>query len=108
MSKLDQLRSDVLKATGKQRQATASLNDLSSKLLALVEEGRKVEQQQRVIESLCFKSLKKRHDDIVDAYKKTLRWIFDKPRSTFVDWLESQNGIYWINGQVELADYDTS
>ncbi|KAI9795146.1 MAG: hypothetical protein M1816_000168 [Peltula sp. TS41687] len=99
LSNLDQLRSSLAEATEKQGQATTSLNDLSLKLLLLVEGATKLEKQQKVIDSLCFKSLKKRQDDIVDVHKETLRWIFDKSHTTFTKWLESENGIYWINGQ---------
>ncbi|KAE8375567.1 hypothetical protein BDV26DRAFT_294952 [Aspergillus bertholletiae] len=75
-----------------------SLSDLRSNLLSLLGEGRALSHRKAVIQSLTFKAMKRRHDQINTAHFKTLDWVFDRSKTTFGQWLEEQGGIYWING----------
>ncbi|MCJ1381964.1 hypothetical protein MMC17_005076 [Xylographa soralifera] len=51
-----------------------------------------------------------RHSTITEAHARTCEWIFEdgdhqaaeigsRPRTTFMEWLKSDNGIYWICGK---------
>ncbi|KAK0106605.1 hypothetical protein ONS96_004226 [Cadophora gregata f. sp. sojae] len=59
-----------------------------------------------IIESVHFPTRTVRHDNIPEAHKQTFEWIFrdpiddGKPWSNFAQWLETGDGIYWINGKV--------
>jgi hypothetical protein len=56
-------------------------------------------------ESLRFETMTNRYETISEAHQRTFEWIFrdpeeeDLPWSSFIDWAESGNGIYWINGK---------
>lgn len=69
-----------------------------------------------LVDSLKFKMINAREEEIRDAHASTFNWIFDpsgKPLSgiiqssrfgksrwdNFVEWLEYGTGIYWINGK---------
>jgi hypothetical protein len=57
-----------------------------------------------ILKSLWFDTMTERYEEITEAYRKTFQWIFrdsDKEGqwSNFVDWLRSDNGLYWINGK---------
>lgn len=85
-----------------------TLNALHSNLVALLDEGRALAYRQSVIQSLSFKAMKKRQDQIDTAHFKTLDWAFDRSKTTFVQWLEEQQGIYWVNGQVRADRREAS
>jgi hypothetical protein len=74
------------------------LSDLSSRLLAAIEEGKRAALNQEIISSLWFKTLKYREDDVVQAYGDTIGWLFDPNETPFCRWLESREGIFWISG----------
>lgn len=75
------------------------LDRLSSNLLALTEESKRVGRQQQILNSLCFNSIKFRHDSIEGPHADTFQWVFKSSESNFMTWLESQNGIYWVRGK---------
>jgi len=106
-TKLDNLKTQIIQAAKAQADAAGrqegAIGDLSSKLLALVKEGEEAAKDQKIIESLLFKEIKQRKSDIDSSYVNTLQWLFDEKRTTLVDWLKSQEGIYWVNGQVGLC-----
>ena len=63
-----------------------------------------------VLESLRFKSMNDRHEDIAEVHEKTFEWMLEgedsynapslENQSTdFVKWLRDGEGIYWINGK---------
>ncbi|CAP96924.1 hypothetical protein EN45_081780 [Penicillium chrysogenum] len=83
----------------KKRDYDITLNALHSSLVALLDEGRALGHRQSVIQSLSFKAMKKRQDQIDTAHFKTLDWAFDRSKTTFVQWLEERQGLYWVNGQ---------
>ncbi|KAH8714765.1 hypothetical protein BGZ61DRAFT_213997 [Ilyonectria robusta] len=72
------------------------------------EYNRKIEQitETCILNSLKFDTINDRyrgieiaHKSTIDAHKSTFGWIFDRPGPGFVDWLESANGIFWVNGK---------
>jgi hypothetical protein len=68
-------------------------------LKALAEEGETVRKQQKILRSLRFPSIKVRYEAIKPAYAETFKWVFRNDKSTFVNWLGSGSGIYWIQGK---------
>ena len=64
------------------------------------------ERSQRLLDSLHFPDIHCRQEQIADAHGETFQWIFDaspsaiRPWDNFVEWLESGEGTYWINGKL--------
>ena len=63
---------------------------------------------QKLLESLFFPEIVSRQEQISEAFKGTYQWIFDSPNdnrvtkvrwSSFHDWLETSDGIYWVSGK---------
>ncbi|KAK7697592.1 hypothetical protein SLS64_013411 [Diaporthe eres] len=65
---------------------------------------------EEILNSFWFASVTERLEQVSEAHKKTFDWIFKPPPeveqgnegtlwSDFVDWLESNNGLYWITGK---------
>lgn len=58
-----------------------------------------------LLQSLRFPTLEQRHLDIPEAHCRTFRWIFDETTirkhkwASFVQWLISGHGLYWIHGR---------
>lgn len=76
------------------------LRDLQDQLNILKEEIYNVQRQYDIIQSLYFPELRRRWSKIPYAERGTNDWLFDHSKTTFVDWLESKDGIYWISGRV--------
>lgn len=93
---LEELKKEVMKSH------VNALNATIVELNTFVTEFRNVDGQRRVIQSLLFPSIKRRHSDIEAAHKETLEWIFDKSCSNLLEWLEKGSGVYWVNGLVSL------
>jgi len=58
----------------------------------------------RIRNSLMFQSMSERHEEILEAHKRTFKWIYDKPSkdsswSSFSEWLKLGSGIYWMRGK---------
>jgi hypothetical protein len=59
--------------------------------------------QEEIIRSLAYPEMTFRYERIVEAYPTTFEWVFRDPTvdqlpwSSFSDWLEIGNGVYWIN-----------
>jgi len=68
-------------------------------LRVLGDESKRAAKQQNILRSLRFRSIKTRQETIKKAYEKTFKWIFEDTNSDFIKWLESGNGIYWIQGK---------
>jgi type II secretory pathway component PulJ len=77
-----------------------SLGDLQSALTNLVQQGQFVDHRRKVIESLMFKSMTRRHGQINTAHFETLGWALDESETTLYRWLTDSNGIYWVSGLV--------
>ena len=49
--------------------------------------------------------MRSRQEDIYDAHPETFEWLFardsdlDSMGDNFVEWLEGDVGIYWVNGK---------
>jgi hypothetical protein len=58
-----------------------------------------------ILESLRYRTMADRLEDVDEAHAKTFEWIFrnsttdEIPWDSFVDWLESGSGVYWMNGK---------
>ncbi|OIW26018.1 hypothetical protein CONLIGDRAFT_635794 [Coniochaeta ligniaria NRRL 30616] len=57
-----------------------------------------VERQETIIRSLSFSELRRRHDDIPQAHRETLKWLFDPRRTGLKQWLHEGEGIFWVSG----------
>jgi hypothetical protein len=71
----------------------------------LAEETDRVARIQRVLGSLRFELIKQRQSNVKHAHAKTLEWIFSdcatntRPRAPLLNWMKTQNGIFWIQGK---------
>jgi len=60
-----------------------------------------------ILESLRFSMIKQRMEEVLEAHHETFQWIFQHPSEDpegrdwddFVQWLETGEGLYWINGK---------
>lgn len=60
-----------------------------------------------ILDSLCFPMIAQRFDDVTEAHHDTFQWIFQRSDETageklwdnFAEWLETGDGLYWINGK---------
>ena len=63
------------------------------------------ESRTQLLKSLWFAEISSREETIAEAHSKTFQWIFDRsgqavhPWDNFISWLETGEGIYWINGK---------
>jgi len=61
--------------------------------------------EDQILRSLQFPSISERYNKVAKAHAATFEWIFsdpqpeDRPWSSFSQWLQSGEGIYWINGK---------
>jgi hypothetical protein len=76
------------------------LQDTKSTLERLSQEMRNVAKHKTMMQSLSYSSMKNRRGEIPAAHSGTLHWLFEPDKSTFVDWLEHGNGVFWVNGLV--------
>ncbi|KAI1111134.1 hypothetical protein F5Y14DRAFT_328253 [Nemania sp. NC0429] len=94
--------------TGKPVQASV-VEDLSQDLQGLrralqsfQDQGRVMESEQRVLESLYFDGIKARLHTIDQAHEKTFQWIFhhtESPNSLFDKWLKTDSSTFFIYGK---------
>lgn len=59
---------------------------------------------QRILQIMRYPEIHSRRESIERAYAQTFEWIFDSPPqeekwSSFVDWLENSEPLYWITGK---------
>lgn len=106
--KLDIIRDEISRvASNYQRNVellattkAARLTSLKTKLDTLEKEHLICDKQSKVIESLYFPELHRRWSRIPEASQETNAWLFDTELTSFMHWLELQDGIYWITGKV--------
>ncbi len=66
---------------------------------------RKERCREQFLASLWFTEINSREERIADAHRETFEWIFDessqdvRPWDSFIQWLESDQNVYWINGK---------
>ena len=59
----------------------------------------------RVLDLLHFRQISDRKESIKSAHENTFRWVLDETidpsesRTSLSQWIETGNGIYWINGK---------
>jgi hypothetical protein len=82
-----------------------AIDRLSMQLSCMIEDGKRINREHQILQSLQFKSMTVRHSKIAAAHRKTFDWIFrnyaskDSCSIKFADWLRSGDGIYWIAGK---------
>jgi hypothetical protein len=60
---------------------------------------------QQIINSLAFPTISDRFEKVPTAFQDTFKWVLDPEShsqtkwSNFCEWLESGNGVYWMNGK---------
>ena len=90
------MESVVQDAISEVRKAVEDMHDEEARL------RNKVGKQ--VLRSLYFPTIMERQEAIPEAHGKTFEWIFQESatgesENSFVEWLNSGTGIYWINGK---------
>ncbi|MCJ1397597.1 hypothetical protein MMC11_000792 [Xylographa trunciseda] len=117
-SRMTQLKTEIIDVVQHTKQDKHDKHDISeedsSKLMyslaSMAKEGKTSEVNRSVLSSLCFESMTVRHSTIAEAHASTCEWIFEdgnhesadidpRPRTGFMKWLKSENGIYWICGK---------
>ncbi|KAF2686682.1 hypothetical protein K458DRAFT_386644 [Lentithecium fluviatile CBS 122367] len=87
------------------RDSTRVVTGFRDELVKLVKSNEEAATTQAVILSLKYELMTARQRSIEDAHRKTFEWIFhDTPnepcaKSSFLDWMKSGDGIYWIAGR---------
>lgn len=98
---LEKLKKDLVLIVEKQQEAQqTSFDAFSAQLSAFVKEGQLLPQQQSILQTLIFEEMEQREETIKDAHKKTLDWMFERNEISFMEWLESEEEIYWVKGKV--------
>jgi hypothetical protein len=106
--KLEKLQEDLIstlklhaereeKTTKEQR---TRFDRFSKTLFSFIQEARLVSQQQILLQTLLFEEIQQREENIKDAHKATLDWMFEKSEIKFMDWLKTEQSIYWVKGKV--------
>ena len=99
---MEQLKAEIRGHTARQADDSDRAQILIRKLGELAQEGRKVANEERILNSLEFDEWKRRFNDVHKAHTHTFDWILEDskdpaiPRTGFKHWLQNQNSIYWI------------
>ncbi|KAF5983799.1 hypothetical protein FCOIX_3015 [Fusarium coicis] len=101
--RFDAIQQEILAAS---RQISHDFNEfkghvtsLRTKIDSLENERQACDKQIKVLKSLHFHEIRKRWDKIDDAATRTLAWLHDPSKTSFLHWLTSEtNDIYSING----------
>lgn len=84
------------------------LNYLAERLSFLLATASEIPNEHKILNSLYFESINNRHSKIPQAYADTFDWMLrlesqdtgnQRVDINFVEWLQSQNGVYWISGK---------
>ena len=84
-----------------------SKEDSGETLTKIAHDGFQYNAEQWILSELRFVRLEDRYSSVSDAHRKTLTWLFgttdtpgrNVPAANFVEWLRSENKIYWISGR---------
>ncbi|KAI4189737.1 MAG: hypothetical protein LQ348_003758 [Seirophora lacunosa] len=61
------------------------------------------QQHDQFINSLWFRDLNTRMNDVAEAHSETFHWMFEvhatRPWDSFCSWLQADDHLYWINGK---------
>ena len=88
---------------GKSATNTHSVKDSPSELVRLLDKMREtgsiMATSLKILQSLRYPEMNLRQTEIRDACNGTFGWAFDQDKTSFKDWLENGNGVYWVNGK---------
>jgi len=89
-------------------------------LTALTQEARKVDWQEKVLQSLRFDTMDNRQLSALDSHDRTLSWIFEDKavddddakqaktkrhaRTSLRDFFSKEVSLYWVSGNVCVTD----
>ena len=102
---IEQLRADIRWYAQQQKQESNQAQVMAEKLRILAEEGNRVANETRILESLKFDEWRRRFIVVKKAHLSTYEWMLEDtqdpsiPPTGFKHWLRSQDGIYWICGK---------
>ncbi|KAH8880969.1 hypothetical protein GQ53DRAFT_812944 [Thozetella sp. PMI_491] len=77
---------------------------LTVQVLHLSQNGQKFAQESALLRSLEFDQMPVRHENIIDAHKTTLNWIFAESTAEaggdvrITEWLRGGQGVFWVTG----------
>jgi len=104
--KFDSIRSEIVENSIRLSRVQDAANEsaemttkLVQNLLDLSTQGHDLAKQSAILESLWFSTVEIRHDQIAEAHKKTLEWIFNTEKTKFLDWLTRGDSAFWISGK---------
>ena len=98
-------------AQSQQNVMASQMMQLRCELKGMIAIGRPLEEKSRkyihILESLQYKRMTARRENIVEAHAKTFEWIYDEsPLSQhgelqhhFLQWLKNGNGVFWVTGK---------
>ena len=93
---------DILKCVNENKDQS-KIRDKLFDLQRLVYLAKDGSPERVVLLALSFDGMDDRYQIVHEAYPGTAKWIFDEnskdERNTFVDWLQSDEPIYWISGK---------
>jgi hypothetical protein len=102
-TRLENIQQNILQLTKVDQDADSELPSTLALLkdcLESFEAERALRRRQTsLVKSLYFPELRRRWDGVVDADEMTNTWLFDRSKTSFLNWLESGSGIYWITGK---------
>ena len=77
------------------------MHQLSHALSNIQAETKTVFREHKLLRSLHFKTITMRESKIPEAHARTFEWIFSKDNedSKFLEWLENENGVFWVMGK---------
>ncbi|KAK4556189.1 hypothetical protein LTR86_006886 [Recurvomyces mirabilis] len=85
----DQMNQDTQAILAAVRAATGAVT---------TEANRQVAKGARIANSLKFRDMLRRRDDVVNCYASTAEWVFDRDQH-LRSWLQEGKGIFWIAGK---------
>ncbi len=102
---MEQLKADIRRNAERQAEDSNRAQILIQKLNGLAEEGHRVANEEGILRSLEFDEWKRRFNDVHKAHAQTFDWMLEDSEDPsmqptgFKNWLQNQNGIYWISGK---------
>jgi hypothetical protein len=83
------------------KELSKRMQQLDHALTRVHDETVSVSKDQRILRSLHFKTITMRESKIPEAHAMTFEWIFseDNNESTFLEWLQNDNGVFWAMGK---------
>lgn len=76
-----------------------TLRNVATKLAMLHQESTKITTSEKVLQTLVFKEIDNRAQQIHKEYPKTLSWLFDHNRTPLPRWMKTGHGVFWITGK---------